>query len=233
MREVTFEIDRKIFELSPNYRRAIVIAKQLDNTVAAPLLNKEIADLTHYIKATVTNKDARIATWRAAFKAANIKPGDYRPSVDALVRRILNDKPLGSISPIVDIGTIISLRYLLPAGAHPLLEDSTNVTLTITHGDEFIESRDGMSETIPDGEIVLLDTGRVATRRWVWRQTNISRIDNATSALYMNIDALECIDEPTLKKAIEDTERLLSSTFDAQTKTIILDSKHPKQIVVV
>lgn len=233
MRQVTFQIDSHIFNRVPGYRRAIVIVTGIDNTIATPQLTAEIARQAQTIQEDVTTDDPRIVAWREAFRSAGIKPNDFRPSIDALVRRILNDKPLGSINPVVDIGTIISLKYVLPAGAHPLLSDSTHITLKQAALGEFTVQEDGQLREIPANEVVLVDTGRVATRRWAWRQTELSRIDHATSALYLNIDALDCIDDQTLQAAVANTQQLLNDVFGVNAQVITLDASSPSQTITV
>lgn len=233
MREVTFAIDHKLLKVMPGYRRAIVIASGVDNTLTVPLLGNQIIELATDIKGHIANEDTRIVAWREAFKVVGIKASDFRPSIDALVRRILNDKPLGSINPIVDVGTIVSLKYLLPAGVHPLLHDSKEIILRPAASSEFVVTQDGKSEQVPQGEVVLVDTGRVATRRWAWRQTELSRIDATTRDLYMNIDALGCIDDNTLQAAIANTQKLITDTFTVPTQTLILSAENPEQVVTL
>lgn len=231
MKQVTFKINKEIFEAVPGYRRAIIIASGIDNTKPVPQLGNEVAEITDMVRATITNEDHRIVAWREAFKSIGIKPRDFRPSIDALIRRIVSGKPLGSINPLVDIGTVISLKYTLPAGAHPLLDDTREVVLRFAHKGEFRVSEDNKTVEVPEEEVILVDTGRVATRRWVWRQTESSRITPTTRNLYFNIDALECIDEATLQAAIKDTQDLLRTAFKVNSQVVVLDPTHPKQIV--
>jgi DNA/RNA-binding domain of Phe-tRNA-synthetase-like protein len=233
MRQISFQIDNKIFQQVPNYRRAIVIATRIDNTVSAKSLAAHIAEQSNFVRTTLTTDDTRLVAWRDVFKAVGTKPNEFRPSIDSLVRRILNDKPLGSINPIVDVGTAISLKYVLPAGAHPLLPDTREVVLKCAVDGEFIVKEDGQLKEVPGGEVVLADTGRVATRRWAWRQTELSRIDPSTSALYLNIDALNCIEDATLEAAIEDAKKLLAETFGVEAQSLVLNSSNPSQTITV
>src|SRR5690606_16831845 len=127
-------------------------------------------------------QDARLVSWREAFAREGMKARDFRPSIDSLARRAIAGKPFGSISPIVDIGTIVSLEFVVPAGAHPILPDTRTVDLTRARGDENDVTLDGKEEIVPQGEIILKDTDRPAARRWVWRQTPLSRIDQDTTS---------------------------------------------------
>lgn len=51
---------------------------------------------------------------RGLFRAAGTDPTRYRPSSEALLRRIVKGDPLPSIHPLVDLNNILSLRLLVP-----------------------------------------------------------------------------------------------------------------------
>ncbi len=55
-----------------------------------------------------------IAGLRKLFKAAGCDPTRYRPSSEALVRRLLKGEPMPSISPLVDLNNCLSARLLVP-----------------------------------------------------------------------------------------------------------------------
>lgn len=51
---------------------------------------------------------------RELFKQAGTSPSRYRPSSEALARRVLNGESLPRIQPLVDLNNLLSLRTLLP-----------------------------------------------------------------------------------------------------------------------
>jgi DNA/RNA-binding domain of Phe-tRNA-synthetase-like protein len=51
---------------------------------------------------------------RKLFRAAGCDPTRYRPSSEALLRRVLKTGELPAISPAVDLNNILSLRLMLP-----------------------------------------------------------------------------------------------------------------------
>lgn len=62
--------------------------------------------------------DPVIADVRAAFKAIGKDPSRYRPSSEALTRRIVAGKGLYSVNNIVDCGNLVSLMTGLPIGCY-------------------------------------------------------------------------------------------------------------------
>ncbi|HQO27393.1 MAG TPA: phenylalanine--tRNA ligase beta subunit-related protein [Acidobacteriota bacterium] len=59
--------------------------------------------------------DPVLAALRELFKAAGTSPSRYRPSSEALVRRVLKGDPLPRIQPLVDLNNLVSIDTLCPA----------------------------------------------------------------------------------------------------------------------
>lgn len=62
--------------------------------------------------------DPVIAKVRAAFKATGKDPSRYRPSSEALTRRVISGKPLYNVNNVVDSGNLISLMTGVPIGCY-------------------------------------------------------------------------------------------------------------------
>jgi len=59
-----------------------------------------------------------VAAMRAAFRAAGADPSRYRPSAEALLRRVLQGKGVPRINAAVDGSILGSLTFRLPVGAY-------------------------------------------------------------------------------------------------------------------
>ena len=62
-------------------------------------------------------EDATVAAMRRLFRAAGTDPGRYRPSSEALLRRLLKGEELPSIHPLVDLNNQLSIELKVPACA--------------------------------------------------------------------------------------------------------------------
>lgn len=62
--------------------------------------------------------DPVISGIRAAFKTLGKEPSRYRPSSEALTRRILSGKGLYEVNNVVDCGNLISLMTGIPVGCY-------------------------------------------------------------------------------------------------------------------
>ena len=88
------------------------------------------------IKAEAIAEEARIRCWREASRAFGAKPAEFRSSIEAMARRALTNDRLPSINALVDIGNLISLRHLLPAGAHAIDMIAGDIALRFATGAE-------------------------------------------------------------------------------------------------
>ncbi len=112
-----------------------------------------------------------VARWEHAFEAEGINPRTYMPSVAALAQRCLRGDYTRSINPAADIANLISLKHLVPVGAHDVDRLSGDVTVRLSHdGDTFTASAGDDAEEVPPGEPVYATGNDIRTRRWVWRQ---------------------------------------------------------------
>ncbi|MDQ0219869.1 hypothetical protein ELQ35_18250 [Peribacillus cavernae] len=59
-----------------------------------------------------------IKEWRQVFKAAGTDPSRYRPSAEALYRRIKKQNYLPSVNSAIDLNTFFSLQYEVPIGIY-------------------------------------------------------------------------------------------------------------------
>ncbi|GAB4192107.1 MAG: hypothetical protein Kow00108_26740 [Calditrichia bacterium] len=55
---------------------------------------------------------------RILYKSIRIEPSRYRPASEALIKRVLQDKPLYRINKAVDFANMCSLKFMLPVGLY-------------------------------------------------------------------------------------------------------------------
>lgn len=60
-------------------------------------------------------EDPVVAALRRLFKAAGTDPSRYRPSSEALLRRVLKGEELPAIHPLVDLNNLLSIELKVPA----------------------------------------------------------------------------------------------------------------------
>lgn len=77
------------------------------------------------------SSDPVIAALREAFKLCGKDPSRYRPSSEALLRRIMAGKGLYSVNNVVDAGNLISIGTGLPIGVYDSAKISGDCTLRL------------------------------------------------------------------------------------------------------
>jgi DNA/RNA-binding domain of Phe-tRNA-synthetase-like protein len=80
------------------------------------------------------SSDKAVRNVRDLFKKFGVDPTKWRPSSEAMIRRILKDKGLFRINSLVDINNIVSIRYRLPIGLYDM--DKVDGMLTVDIGRE-------------------------------------------------------------------------------------------------
>jgi hypothetical protein len=122
MPDIRYSIAPDIFKLFPGYCRGVVVARGFTNRPSAPAVTALLREAEAALRQRITGNVAEvpeIAAWREAYRRFGAKPSEHRSAIEALARRVLKPDQLPAINTLVDIGNLVSIKYLLPAGVHP------------------------------------------------------------------------------------------------------------------
>jgi DNA/RNA-binding domain of Phe-tRNA-synthetase-like protein len=157
-----------------------------------------------------------------------IKPGEYRPSMDALVRRVLKKDPLPAINRIVDIGNLVSIQHLVPIGAHAIDLATHDMALRLASGAESFELFGSEALEHPNpSEIIFARGDTVLTRRWTWRQAKQTLVLPSTTAVEINVDALALIPDAEVKLICDQLVSLVNQTCGGELRIEFLSAENP------
>lgn len=220
MSTFTYTVSPDVFDDHPDYRRGVVVFRNLDNTRPDAELTALLRVTEQALRERVTGNPAdypQIAAWRDAYRRFGAKPSEHRSAIEALTRRVLKPDNLPDINPLVDIGNLLSLRYVLPAGVHPIGPQSKAIDLRKAVADDrFLVDAAAEPETIAAGEIVLAAGTRVLTRRWTWRQAADTRTLADTDCVFFDIDGLPPTSPEDVQAAIADLIELVAGYCGGQ-----------------
>ena len=111
--EIHVSISDEVQEVCPDLH-VLVIACDVKNTVSDEQLWKEITDEEITVRASMKleeiNKWQPVFATRQAYKRLGKDPNRYRPSAEALRRRILRELPLYKVDTLVDLINLLSDR---------------------------------------------------------------------------------------------------------------------------
>lgn len=109
----TITVSKEIKEACPVFAGAVVYAA-VKNSTYSQRLWEEINGFTQQLTSTTQLEDIKkqpvIAATREAYKRCGKDPGRYRPSAEALRRRLLRGMKLYQIDTLVDLINLVSLR---------------------------------------------------------------------------------------------------------------------------
>lgn len=109
-----FSVSDEIRKLCPDYVGAAVICREVVNSVSNHDLWEQIDDCVLTYREFNTLEDIKrnpaIRATREAYKRCGKDPNRYRPSAEALCRRIVRELPLHRIDTLVDVINLISVR---------------------------------------------------------------------------------------------------------------------------
>ena len=223
-----FEVSPDVFELLPDACFGVVAVRGVDNSRAYPqvgeLLHSAIAECEAALAGTKVKESPEIVPYREAFRALGINPNKYMCSIEALLTRIAKGKGFPEISPVVDFGNAVSLKYRLPIGAHDM--GTVSRALEVRHaqpGDSFIPFGGGEAETPEPGEVVYVSDGQVRTRRWTWRQSEVGKIAPETRDLLFPIDGFTSLNLERVLAARAELAEGLERYFGAKTAVGLVD----------
>lgn len=107
-------VSPEISSICPEFVGACVEADVV-NTPYAECLWEVIHQQESHFRATLTTESLKeitsIAATRRVYKACGKDPSRYRPASEALIRRILQGKPLYQIDTLVDLINLASITY--------------------------------------------------------------------------------------------------------------------------
>ena len=91
-----------------------------------------------------------VKEWRGLFKAFGTDPSRYRPSHEALIRRLRKDRALPSIHTAADVNNCFSVLYEVPMGIYDREKLQGDLTLRIGTSEDSYEGINGREMSMAD-----------------------------------------------------------------------------------
>jgi DNA/RNA-binding domain of Phe-tRNA-synthetase-like protein len=136
-------IEPIIYNVCPDYR-GIVLVCDLTNSDSDPRLwdelDSEIEIFRQRFVMENVNKLPGICEMRKLYKRLGKDPNRYRPSAEALCRRILKDRNLYRINTLVDVINLVSIRTGFSIGGFDCEKISGNLRLGVGRAGEKYEA---------------------------------------------------------------------------------------------
>lgn len=212
-------ISDKIKSAAPDYFMVLVKA-DVTNSVTSDSLWQEIEDYSAYLRENVelsqVNKRPGIVATRNAYKACGKDPNRYRPSSEALCRRIVRGMELYKIDTLVDLVNLLSMKSGYSVSGFDR-DKIAGDTLTISVGEEG-EPFEGIGRgplNIAGMPVYRDAVGGIGTPTSDNERTKID-LNTTHAVICIHIYGLDM----PVEEAISLTERLLTQYAAAQNITV-------------
>jgi DNA/RNA-binding domain of Phe-tRNA-synthetase-like protein len=188
----TFTIAPQLFDAIAGLRVGVVVARDIDNTRSLDLsaqFDQVHADTQEAFEGIELAGYPLVRAWRDVYKGFGEKRN--RSSVESLICRALNGKPVSSINPLVDIYNLLSLAHRFPYGGENLDVLDTDIELTYADGtEEFVPlGTDTYEATHPrSGEVVYRSGTTVLCGCFNYRESDITKITPDTRNVVLFIE---------------------------------------------
>jgi DNA/RNA-binding domain of Phe-tRNA-synthetase-like protein len=232
MKEEIFRIDTRILSRYPEIKIGVLMGRNVRVYQNNPLLEEYkvsvIQNTIEELGSKPLTEHLFIRSWREMYRSFGTKPGDYRPSAEALLRRVLKSNELPMINTAVDTYNLISIRHRIPIGGFDQNQVIGKIKLRFSEGMEPFSplGASNMEETYPE-EVVYADDSRILTRRWNYRDCDETKITENTSRFVMFLDGSEQIPIGVVKLALRELLSSLKQYCGGQYSTYIAEKEKP------
>lgn len=237
-----FIVEDSFWELFPSSAIGIVVARGMkpaadipseDAAAIAGLLVEANTAANQHLTSNTISENEPVRVWREAYQKFKTKKG-ARCSIENLLKRVLKDNPVGSITPSVDIYNAISLKYALPVGGEDIAAFIGDVRLGITQGGDAFRplGEDEDDPTLP-GELCYYDDAGAICRCWNWRDGQRTALTDDSADGFLVIECVDPSRVDDLKAALEEfanlMERYLGATIEVNA---VVDRENPELVIV-
>lgn len=212
-----FAYEEAVARRFPTIRAGVIHATGLTNGPSPPALLEEYRAAqraaSERLASSAIAELPSIAAWRRVLTGFGVKPTRHRVAPEALLRRLGKKGDIPSISTLVDLGNLVSIRYALPVAVFDHAGIDGGIEVRLATGDERFTDL-GSSDAVPPepGEVVLVDrSGVVAARRWCWRQSAQSATGEATVDALVVVEAHHDAAASDVASALADLTALLEA----------------------
>jgi lysyl-tRNA synthetase class 2 len=229
-----FCVEKEVFQMFPNFCRAVVVAAGINNRGPCLELEERLKGQQEEMRQDPSIDLAahpRLIAWKDAYRQFGSNPNKFTPSIVFLAKQVKSGKTVRSISPAVDAFNLISMKYLIPSGGDDMNSVEGDVTLGLAKADETfapIFSPEAIEH--PDaGEIIYVnrETQRVLCRRWNWRNADFSKLRPETRNLAINVDGMQpAIGRLEIEEAAEALKQLLIRYCGGTVSILYLDAEN-------
>lgn len=156
-------IDRSIHDRIPDFSLGMIHYSDISVSESPKMLQGRINLFFETLRLEKTVSEITsiegVSQWRAVFKKLGIDPSRYRPSSEALLRRILQGNTLHWVNSAVDVNNFLSVTHALPYGVYDMSKLSGPVICRLGYDSDQYVGINGREVGMSDKLLLADDSG--------------------------------------------------------------------------
>lgn len=213
----SFSYDPEIVERFPRVVGGVIHAQGITNRPASAQLTAAFQAEQHSVRErlrdTPLSELPTLRAWREVFRGFGVDPTKYRSAAEALMRRLTKQGEIPSISTLVDLANLVSIRYGLPVAVFDQRSVIGGTRVRLAHGAERWADLGSSTAHHPEpGEVIFADDDeQVSARRWCWRQSRASAASDETTEVLVTVEGHHPGAPDDIDRALRDLQSLIGS----------------------
>ncbi|HEL2202766.1 TPA: B3/4 domain-containing protein [Streptococcus suis] len=231
-----FVVDSSFWSLFPDAKIGVLLLKDYKTPAQSPdelvkLLEESNGIAQKFLTEDTFSENEVIRTYRQVYQKFKTKKG-ARSSIEALLKRSASDRPVSTISPLVDIYNAASLRFGLPCGAEDLDTFVGDLRLTVTEGgDEFYLIGDEVNNPTLPGEVCYKDDAGAVCRCFNWRDGERTMITDSTKNAFLVMELVNSDRVEDLENALDFISQQAETFLGVVPEKHLLDCNTPTMVL--
>ena len=215
-----FKVSPSFWEVFPEGEISVLVLKGINNnpgnTDFSKMLEEAKMASKQYLTEDVFSQNAVVQTWRDAYKKFKTKKG-ARSSIEALLKRVDQDRTFTPINPLVDIYNSVSLAYAVPCGGEDLDTMKGDMILGKAQGGESFRALgdEADSPALPE-EIIYYDEEGAICRSLNWRDAQRTMLTEKTTHAILLMEAVSADMIPKTREAMQDLQERCEAYFGVE-----------------
>lgn len=172
------------------------------------------------------SKNPVIAEWRGAFSQFKTKKG-ARSSIEALLKRVSQDRDFQPINPLVDIYNSISLEFAVPCGGEDLQKIDGDIHLGQAAGGEaFLPLGAEADAPALLGEIIYYDEAGAICRCLNWREAQRTMLTEETKDVIFFMESINAEQAERANQAMQELKKRITEYFEVEGTDFVVDAEN-------
>lgn len=231
----TFIAESSFWEIFPEAQLNVLIVKGINNnqlkdqeSYLKDLLEQGQRAAKKFIQEEPFSHNSVIAEWRGAFSQFKTKKG-ARSSIEALLKRVSQNREFHPINPLVDIYNSISLEFAVPCGGEDLERIAGNIHLgKASGGESFLPLGTESDAPALPGEIIYFDDEGAICRCLNWREAQRTMLTETTKEAIFFMESVNAEQAQRANQAMKELKKRITDYFGVEGKDFVIDAQHPQ-----